>query len=415
MRDFKLVYNYELKQQLAKKSVIITTIILMLVALIGTSIPRISALFSSGEPTPPAADTTLTEKAGYVFSDTALQQEYAGLLNLQPDNLYADRDALVAGLKDGALKVGFVLNADGSYETLYQDKGMEDRQDSTLGQLIAQQQREKMLAERGLTTQELATIEAYQPASTLTVLGKNTENNILLSMALMVMVYMLVLIYGNTTSTMIAREKDSKAMELLITSTKPTPLILGKVAAAGVSGVVQFGAIILAALAGFYFSQDYYSPMVRQMLMGSLSTGYVLTYIFFSVTGYILYLFLYAALGSTVSRVEDVGSATAVVQFIFIAGYVASTVVMNMPNGGVAVAASLIPFTSIMVMPIRAGLVTVPAWQLILGGLLMLATVALFAWLSIKIYRWGSLNYGNKTSLRKIFKEALRPERKATA
>ncbi len=69
---------------------------------------------------------------------------------------------------------------------------------------------------------------------------------------------------------------------------------------------------------------------------------------------------------------------------------------------------SIIPFTSIMVMPIRSAVMTVPWGQLILSGLLMLLTVAFFAFLSIKIYRWGSLNYGNKTRLSRIVKEALR-------
>jgi len=113
--------------------------------------------------------------------------------------------------------------------------------------------------------------------------------------------------------------------------------------------------------------------------------------------------------------VEDVGSATAVVQFIFIAGYVASAFVMNVPNSPVAVATSLIPFTAIMVMPMRAGLATVPAWQMIAAGALMLLTMALFACLSIKIYRWGTLNYGNKTNIFKVLKEALRPQRRARA
>jgi len=367
MRDLGIVFNYELRQQLGKRSVRVTTLILVIIALLATSIPRISAMFSSGggDDKPAAANNTLVQDTGYVFADEAQRALYTTLLGLREGNDYATRDDLVAALKDKQLTAGFVFTGDADFEAVYQDKAMEDRRENMLSQIVAQHHRDVMLAEKGLTAQDLAAIEGFSPQITTTVMGKNTENNILLSMILMVVVYMLVLIYGNTTSTIIAREKDSKAMELLITSTKPTPLILGKVAAAGVSGVVQFSLIVLAALGGFLFSQDYYDPMIRQMLVGSLSQSYILTYLFFSITGYILYLFLYAALGSTVSRVEDVGSATAIVQFIFIAGYVASTFVINSPNGGVAVAASLIPFTSIMVMPIRAGLVTVPAWQLV--------------------------------------------------
>mgnify|MGYP000931453048 CR=1 FL=1 len=414
LRDFNTVFRYELKQQLGKKTVRVVTLILVVVALLATSIPRISSMISGRDDGQPQADTTLTKDVGYVFSTPQLQQEYTALLGLQQENLFPTRDALVENLRSNGLRAGFVVN-DKGYEAVYMDKGVDDNQDRAFDQVMALHQKQQLLAERGLTLADVAAIESHVPVSTLTVMGKATENNILISMVLMVAVYMLVLLYGNTTSVMIAREKDSKAMELLITSTRPTPLIFGKVAAAGVSGLLQFGLIIAAVLAGFYFNQEFYDPMLRAMLVGTLSRSYVLTYLFFTVIGYILYLFLYAALGSTVSRVEDVSSATAVVQFIFIAGYVASTSVIGNPAGALAVGASLFPFTSIMVMPMRAGLMTVPAWQLILAGALMVAAVALFAWLSIKIYRWGSLNYGNKTNLFKVIGQALRHERRKAA
>jgi ABC-2 type transport system permease protein len=96
------------------------------------------------------------------------------------------------------------------------------------------------------------------------------------------------------------------------------------------------------------------------------------------VVGYIMYLFLYAALGSTVSKVEDVNNATGFIQFIFIGGYLAASFAMNMPSSGVAVVTSMIPFTSLMVMPLRSAIVTVPFWQhLVSGSLLLLTTVFL--------------------------------------
>ena len=61
-----------------------------------------------------------------------------------------------------------------------------------------------------------------------------------------------------------------------------------------------------------------------------------------------------------------------------------------------------------MVMPIRAGMMTVPIAELLISGALMLASLAVFAWLSIKIYRWGSLNYGNKLSMKKLVREVIK-------
>jgi ABC-2 type transport system permease protein len=72
---------------------------------------------------------------------------------------------------------------------------------------------------------------------------------------------------------------------------------------------------------------------------------------------------------------------------------------------------SILPFTSVMVMPLRNSLMTVPWLEMILAGVLMVLFVVFFAFLSIKIYRWGSLNYGNKTKLSRIVREALRTEK----
>lgn len=414
MRDFKIITGYELRQQLGKRTVQVTTVILMLAALILTAFPRLSVMVKGEDG---AADSAYTEAAddtgymadgvGYVFADAAQQAEYTALLGLSDANVFESREALVSALKNKDLTTGFVLSQDG-FESLYQDKGMNDSRARNLAEAMSANRREKMLAEKGLTAEEFAQIENWAPAVTETVMGRSSENNIIIAMALMIAVYMLVLLYGSTTSVMIAREKDSKAMELLITSTKPAPLILGKVAAAGISGVVQFGLVALAAFAGFSFAKGYYSPVIIAMLQGSLSRSYILTYIFFSVTGYLLYLFLYAALGSTVSKVEDVSGATALVQFIFIAGYIASNAVKYDPASTVAVITSLIPFTAVMVMPIRAGMMTVPTAELLTAGALMLAALAVFAWLSIKIYRWGSLNYGNKLNLKKLVREVLK-------
>ena len=299
MRDFKIITGYELKQQLGKKSVRVTTIILMLAALIATSFPRISQMVKGDVPAGGTAqeaaqtagqDDYMSLETGYVFADEAQRAEYSAMLNLKAANVYPSRDALVSALKEKTLKVGFVMAEDG-FESIYQDKGMEGGQAQRLSALMSARHTDHLLAAKGLTAQDLAEIQSFSPRVTETVMGRSIENNILVSMILMIAIYMIVLLYGSTTSVMIAREKDSKAMELLITSTKPAPLILGKVAAAGISGVLQFGLIVLAALGGFMFAKESYDPSLIAMLQGSLSRSYIFTYIFFSFTGYLLYDF----------------------------------------------------------------------------------------------------------------------------
>ncbi len=123
-----------------------------------------------------------------------------------------------------------------------------------------------------------------------------------------------------------------------------------------------------------------------------------------------MYLFLYASLGSIVSKVEDVSSATAPVVFLFLIGYIVSSFSMSAPNSNLVMIVSLIPFTSVMLMPFRTAIATVPTWQYLLSGGLLLVTTILLAFLSIKIYRQGTLNYGNKRGIVHAIKAAFNKE-----
>ena len=414
MKHFLTVFNYELKTQLTKKAGIVAMVIMMILALVGTSLPRIIALFETGkqdavvESTGEAADAKEATTA-YVISNEELKTLLAPITGPNP-RIMDSREDLVAALQSGSIEVGFVVTPDLGYEAIYQDRSMYDTRDTAFASALTSLKKAQLITSHGLTMEDFNAIEGTAAQGQTTILGKNSGTTYFLSFILMLMVYMIVLMYGATVSSIIAREKDSRTMEILITSTRPASLILGKVAAAGVAAVVQFGLVVLAAVIGFQINKSTYPPEIVMMVSGTLTTPYLLTFLFFSFFGFILYLFLYAALGSTVSKMEDLGSATGLVQFLFIFGYIMASVAAQTPTSTLAVVSSIIPFSAIMVMPMRAGVITVPWGQLILAGALMLVFVAFFAYLSIKIYRWGSLNYGNKTKLTRIVREALRKE-----
>lgn len=401
MRNFRIVFGYELKNQLSKKSMILTTLILTLVMAGVTFIPRISGLLSSGakEGAPKAAYSALADQTGYTSEDAALMERVAKALDLKEENLYQDRDCLVKAVQGKKLKTGFVLTGPTAFEAVWQDKELEASTAEQLAEALRSMFVNDKLSEKNITLEELQALQNTQVDYQETILGKNSANSVFLAFALLFVVYLIVLIYGSITSTMIAREKDSKTMELLITSCKPSSLILGKVAASGVSAVLQMGIIFLGAFIGYKINQSTMPPYLTAMLSGTLTMQYVITYLLYSIVGYVMYLFLYAALGSTVSKVEDVNNATGLVQILFVAGYISSSFAMNMPNSPLSVVTSIFPFTSLMVMPLRSAIVTVPVWQYLLSGSLLILSAVLLAALSIKIYRWGTLNYGNKKGL----------------
>ena len=414
MRDFKLVFGYELSNQLGKKSVRVTTFIIMLVVFALFFIPRFGDLFA---PPQVALDSAApgdagyvaaVEGAGYVFSDEDLKNHFVPIMRAEENDIYASRDELLEAVRERDVAVGFVIKSPTAFESIWQDKDMYSTAPDMLAAIMSRAHINSMLSAKNITLEEVEAVQNFQVDQATTIMGKNSVNNVILAFAFTFVVYMIVLMYGNTTSTMIAREKDSKTMELLITSANPSSLILGKVAASGASAMIQMGLILAAAVAGFRINKNLLPPEITVMLSGTLTTEYIAAFLFYSLVGYIMYLFLYASLGSTVSKVEDVGGATALIQFLSIGAYLASTLTMNLPNSTLSVITSLFPFTSIMVMPLRVALVTVPLWQHALaGGLLTLFTIG-FAFLSIKIYRWGTLNYGNKKGFFHAIKMVLK-------
>ncbi len=412
MKDLRTVFLYELKTQLTKKSAIVTTVIIMVILLAVSSIPRLISLFDGGQSSvsggPSSVSAGAIQDAGYVIPGKELQDLLAPVLGEAVSRPYAGREALTRALREKTIQIGFVVNPDLSYEAIYQDRQMTDSRDNAMGEILSRVKRERMILELGLTPENFAAIESAKAEGKVTVMGRSGMNNYFISFAMMLAVYMMVLLYGNGVSSVIAREKDSRTMEILITSTRPSSLILGKVAASGTAAVIMFGMLVLSGVIGFQLNKETYPQMILMMLSGSLTPGFIWSYVFFSLFGFILYLFPFAALGSTVSKMEDLAGATSLVQFLFIAAYLLATVSAQMPDSPLAVIGSVIPFTSVMVMPLRCAMTTVPWGQLILAGGLMLLFVAFFAFLSIKIYRWGSLNYGNKTKLSRIVREALR-------
>ncbi len=247
--------------------------------------------------------------------------------------------------------------------------------------------------------------------SSLVALGKDATQGIGFVYIFIIMTYMLILLYGTSVSNSVAREKDSRTMELLITSTEPKTLIIGKVLSAGLVGLLQFAIMGVSAVIGIMINQAYIPQGLLSMIGGNLDAVTLLVFVLFSILGYVLYLFIYAALGSLVSKVEDVSSAVTPITFLFMIAYFVAMAAFNMPDMAYVKISSFIPFTSLFTMPIRYMLTSVSPVELILSLGITVVTMILLAAASIYIYRFGSLNYGNKLKLKDVFKSWRRGDK----
>ncbi|MBL4677657.1 MAG: ABC transporter permease [Mucilaginibacter sp.] len=223
-----------------------------------------------------------------------------------------------------------------------------------------------------------------------------------------ILIYMSLFIYGAQVMRGVIEEKTSRIIEVIISSVKPFQLMLGKIIGVGLVGLTQFGAwIILSIIVTKTMGNN-----ASGGIMGALQTlqhipfGYILfCFMFYFLSGYLLYSALFAAVGSAVD------SETETQQFMFpitlplLFTYLLSvTVLFRAPDSPLAVWLSMIPFTAPVAMMIRVPFGGVPNWQLGLSMLSMVIGFVFTTYVAARIYRVGVLMYGKKASFKELAK-----------
>lgn len=393
-----------------KKSVLTTTIILCIFMFIGASIPTISKMFNKADSKPADTSENVTpslgerKDLGFVLSSEVSSEKLSGYLSLQSVNVYESKETLKQAIEDKEIAYGFVIDSLTSYTMLVNDKGMYSFEEGMIQSALQSYASDEYLSSFGIDTQRVHEAQSIKVEGVVEQFGKDASKGFFVSYAIMFIMYMLILFFGQSVATSVAREKDSRTMELLITSTKPKALILGKVAALGCVGLLQIGLILLTLVLGILVNKVNYPPMILAILQDTMTPSVFLLYLLFSVLGYALYLFIYASLGSLVSKVEDVNSAVTPITMLFVVAFIIASISLQMPQSSLAKISSYIPFVSLFTMPIRVLLTSVSWIEILISSLVMIATTIIVAKLSIYIYRYGSLNYGNKLSMKDIFK-----------
>jgi ABC-2 type transport system permease protein len=232
----------------------------------------------------------------------------------------------------------------------------------------------------------------------------------LLSTGLIVLIFMAIITYGTWVAMSVAEEKGSRVMELMLNAATPLQMLAGKVIGNGAAGLTQYGVILAAGIAGV-LAQD----RVRSLLgtsssnavgFGGLTPGVVAGFVVLFVLGFTFYSLLYAALGSLVSRQEDVQSATSPLMMLIMVGYFLSIFGLQAINETWVRIASFIPFFSPYLMLARIAVGEVAPWEVGLAVLVLVVSIGFALVLAARIYSAGVLLYGQRVGLREVLKAA---------
>ena len=232
----------------------------------------------------------------------------------------------------------------------------------------------------------------------------------LLSTGLIVLIFMAIITYGTWVAMSVAEEKGSRVMELMLNATTPLQMLTGKVIGNGAAGLTQYG-IILAAVVGGLVAQG----PIHQAAVGSSSAGapfgglnptVLAAFVALFVLGFVFYSLLYAALGSLVSRQEDVQSATSPLMMLIMIGYFMSIFGLQAIDETWVKIASLVPFFSPYLMLARVSMGHVEAWEFALAIALLAVAIAIALVVAARIYSAGVLLYGQRVGLRQVLRAA---------
>jgi ABC-2 type transport system permease protein len=240
----------------------------------------------------------------------------------------------------------------------------------------------------------------------------NPEDNFgpryVLATALLVLMFMAVITYGQWVTASVVEEKSSRVMELLITAATPRQLLVGKIIGAGGAGLTQYLFVVGAAIVGLLLQ----APLTRLLLgedagsveVSGLDPTLLLFVGLFFVGGFALYATLFAAVGSTATRQEDVQTITGPMVILSVAGYLVSFAALNSPDAPWVRLLSFFPFFTPYLFPIRMVLGSVAPWEIVLALILLAAAVVVAIWVAGRIYSAGVLLYGQRAGLRAVWR-----------
>lgn len=232
-----------------------------------------------------------------------------------------------------------------------------------------------------------------------------------LGMFTMFILYMFIILYGQMVMTSIIEEKNNRVLELVVSSTKPFDLMMGKILGICLVAVTQIliWAILLIAASMWLIPAitGTNDPEITAVI-GQLSNPMFLVNIFgfmvlFLIGGYMFYSTIYAAIGSAVDNIQDASQLSTLAVIPVILALVISMAVVQDPNSTLAFWASIIPFTSPMVMMARLPF-GIPLWQEILSLVVLYAGFVGMIWVAAKIYRIGIFMYGKKPTIKDLIK-----------
>lgn len=414
MKKFLTVYEFELMSYLKNKSFVVTTIVLAVLLFGVMFLPRVFDISDmlgiestktedvSGEDTN-AEDTGdveaatglgLVDEQG-VFADvTVLEQAFGKDVTFQ---VMKNEKELKRAVEQEDVAAGFDVKDDLHYEYYVLNREMFDENQAIFEEVLSMMHQQRFCEEQGIDYASFMAEYNAPVDCTEQILGKDAEDNYWYCYALVIVIFMMIILYGVMVATSVTVEKSNRSIEVLVTSIDAKYLLFGKVFAGATAAIVQLGLILAAVLGGYGMNHTFWGDALDMVL--DIPGEVLAAFAVFGIGGFLFYAFLYGAMGALVSKTEDINKTAGTLQMAIMLVYFMVLFQLQNPDGIVMKVCSFLPFSSYSAMFVRIGMGTVAVWEIVVSAVILFASIFGVGWLAAKIYRMGTLRYGNPIKL----------------
>jgi len=437
LRNIGLIIDREYKYRLSQRSFKISTVVILILIIIGSFVPTIVAYINSVSNS--QTKVVVVNNAGTIagMNNVALQHYIDATLNgATPGQSTSGKPAysistassdttsnLQKQVKDGTVGILLVLERTPSQDvqfTYYTNANPVGDTNSTRVQGLASQLSILDRASRlGLTPDQTSKLFA-QPQFSIVNVGQSQNNRsvsdivagYILAYAGIVLIFMSVYLYGVMVANGVAEEKGSRIMEILVNAATPFQLMTGKIIGIGAAGLTQMSAFVIVGISALLIQNPIKAALLGNNsnalnlnITGSSISLLLLLLVYF-ILGFLLYATLFAALGALVKRQDEVQNAVQPLTWLFMVGYFVSFFGIYNPDATWVKVISYIPFWTPTTMLMRIGVGSATWWEIAITIVIMIVSIFVCAIIAARIYRYGVLMYGQKPSMRQLVKIA---------
>lgn len=310
---------------------------------------------------------------------------------------FDDREAAEAALTDGDVAVVLI---DGERLLWQGDPGTTTS--AIVQGAVDALDRQQTIAELGLSGEEASRLLTPGSLEDQRLEPEDPEQGprIVAGYATIFILYLAILVFGQFVMMGVMEEKSSRVVEVVLSHAKPESVLAGKVLGIGALGLLQVVALAAAGLITAKIADT------GDLSIPDIGLGVAVSAVLWFILGFGLYAVLYAGLGSTVTRQEDVQGAAMIPALLILPAYFIALISLESPDSTMSVVSSIFPPTAPIVMPMRTAVTDVPWYEVGLSIGLIIVTVLLMIKISARIYRGAALRIGAKVSLREAWRTA---------